>query len=452
MFRPEEGLEPEAEHVERGHAGGDEADEPEKLADRITGGEGPVEDLVLREEPGPRRNARDGEDAHRHGPEGDRDALAEAAHLAHVLLAGERVDDGAGGEEEQRLEEGVGEEVEDAGGVSPDSAGQEHVAELRDGGVGEDALDVVLHHADAGGEDAGGGSDDGDDAESVGRAVEQRVATRNHVDAGRDHRRRVNESGDGCGAFHRVGEPDVEGNLRGLADRAEDEQKSDGGEDAAVPSGIDADGVEDVGEVERAELADDEEHREQKAEVADAVDDEGFFAGVGGGVFLEVEADEQVGGETDALPADEHQKEAFGEHEDGHEEHEEVEVGEEAPVPLFVRHVADGVDVDQKADAGDDAEHDESEVVDSEGEVDLKAGDCDPWLADDLNHLGSARGLHGDPEPRDDGGGNGGADQGDSSDEGAGQLAADGSIDEEAGEGKQRNQPESSRSLERLEA
>ena len=31
----EEGLEPEPEHVERGHAGGDEADEPEELAERV---------------------------------------------------------------------------------------------------------------------------------------------------------------------------------------------------------------------------------------------------------------------------------------------------------------------------------------------------------------------------------------------------------------------------------
>jgi hypothetical protein len=63
-----------------------------------------------------------------------------------------------------------------------------------------------------------------------------------------------------------------------------------------------------------------------------------------------------------------------GEHQHQHEEHEEVEVGEEAPVALFVRHVADGVDVDEEADAGDDAEHDEREVIDGEGEVDLEAG------------------------------------------------------------------------------
>ena len=135
---------------------------------------------------------------------------------------------------------------------------------------------------------------------------------------------------------------------------------------------------EDGVEVERAVVGDQEEHGEQEAEVADAVDDEGFFAGVGGGVLGEVEADEQVRGEADALPAYEEQEEARGEDQDQHEEHEEVEVGEEAPVAFFMRHVADRVDVDEEADAGDDAEHDEGEVVDGEGEVDLEAGDGDP--------------------------------------------------------------------------
>ena len=43
-----------------------------------------------------------------------------------------------------------------------------------------------------------------------------------------------------------------------------------------------------------------------------------------------------------------------------------------------MRHVAGGVEVDEEADAGDDGEHDEGEVVDGEGEVDVEAGDCDP--------------------------------------------------------------------------
>ncbi len=65
----------------------------------------------------------------------------------------------------QRLEEGVRHQVEDGGGVCGDSAAKEHVAKLRDGGVGEDALDVVLHQPMSGGEEGSGRSDDGDHAE-----------------------------------------------------------------------------------------------------------------------------------------------------------------------------------------------------------------------------------------------------------------------------------------------
>ena len=41
---------------------------------------------------------------------------AEASHVAEVLLVVERVDDRPGAEEQARLEEGVRDEVEDAGG------------------------------------------------------------------------------------------------------------------------------------------------------------------------------------------------------------------------------------------------------------------------------------------------------------------------------------------------
>ena len=84
----------------------------------------------------------------------------------------------------------------------------------------------------------------------------------------------------------------------------------------------------------------------------------------------EEEADEQVGGETDALPADEHEQVVVGQHQGQHEEHEEVEVGEEAVVAALVLHVSHGIDVDEEADAGDDQHHDHREMVEVDAEVD----------------------------------------------------------------------------------
>src|SRR5882757_5293090 len=99
---------------------------------------------------------------------------------------------------------------------------------------------------------------------------------------------------------------------------------------------------EELREVQRAERFEEQKHAEHEAEVADAVDDEGFFAGVGGGLFEEVETDEQVAGEADAFPSDEEKNVVGGENENEHEEHEEVEVGKEAVVAAFMRHVAGG--------------------------------------------------------------------------------------------------------------
>ena len=56
-----------------------------------------------------------------------------------------------------------------------------------------------------------------------------------HVDAGGDHGGGVDERGDGRGAFHGVGQPDVERKLRALAGGAEEQAERDGGEDAALP-------------------------------------------------------------------------------------------------------------------------------------------------------------------------------------------------------------------------
>src|SRR5882757_360805 len=126
---------------------------------------------------------------------------------------------------------------------------------------------------------------------------------------------------------------------------------------------------EELREVQRAEGFEEQKHAEHEAEVADTVDDEGFFAGVGGRFFQEIKSDEQIAGESDAFPSDEEENVVGGENENEHEEHEEVEVGEEAVVAAFMRHVAGGVDVNKEADASDDEDHDDGELVHLEVEA-----------------------------------------------------------------------------------
>ena len=62
--------------------------------------------------------------------ERERHRLAEAAHAVHVLLAAHRADHRAGAHEQQRLEEGVGHQVEEAGAVGEHRDAQDHVADL----------------------------------------------------------------------------------------------------------------------------------------------------------------------------------------------------------------------------------------------------------------------------------------------------------------------------------
>ena len=165
----QEGQEHQPPAVEAGQQGREDADREGEAADAGAAGEGALDDRVLRieageAEAGPARHlddadAGDGERADQHRPEGERDLLPQRAVEAHVLLVVHGVDHRAGAEEQQGLEEGVGEEVEHRRAIGADAGGEEHVAQLRAGRISDHPLDVVLDRADGGGEDGGGGAD-----------------------------------------------------------------------------------------------------------------------------------------------------------------------------------------------------------------------------------------------------------------------------------------------------
>ena len=97
----------------------------------------------------------------------------------------------------------------------------------------------------------------------------------------------MDQRGDGRGAGHGVGQPDVERDLCGLAARADHQQDADQREQTHWRGRR---MLEHIGEIEGLELAEDQKHRQRKTEVADAVHDERLVARIRGEFLIEIEA------------------------------------------------------------------------------------------------------------------------------------------------------------------
>ena len=106
---PPEDAEVETEHIECRH-GSNACHDPAYYRTEL---EASGQNLVLREEARERRNAGNGQASNQEGDVGNRHILAETAHGTH-LIAVYRMDDATGTKEQQRLEHGVGEQVEHA--------------------------------------------------------------------------------------------------------------------------------------------------------------------------------------------------------------------------------------------------------------------------------------------------------------------------------------------------
>ena len=303
------------------------------------------------------------------GRGGERHLLQQAAHLEHVLLVVAAVDDGAGAEEQRGLEERVHGHVHERELGVAEADGAAHDAEVREGRVSEGFLDVRLRERAETGERGHAGAGDRDELQDFGG--EQEAHTGHEVDARGHHRGGVDERGDRRRAGHRVGEPDVQGELGGLAEEAAHQQRADGDGDGLGGGGV----VLERDEVQRAVKREAHRDAEDEAEVADAVDDEGLLRGGGGVILVEVVRDQHVRAEAHELPEDERHEQVVGDDDAQDGEHEDRETGEETAAGRVFLHVTDGEQVNPRGDERDHEEHQARVRVEEVAEAEAHAAE-----------------------------------------------------------------------------
>src|ERR1700690_2850194 len=157
-------------------------------------------------------------------------------------------------------------------------------------------------------------------------------------------------------------------------------------------------------------------------------------------MLLEIEANQQIRGEADALPAYKHEQKILRQHQRQHEEHEEIEIGKERPVALLVRHITDRVDVDEEADAGDDQQHDQRELIKRVCKIRVKGRGGDPRRVS-LN-VGKGGRRETGVDTQDQQKRRSGEDQPNRRDQRLRQAMAEQAIQQKADKGQNRNKPE----------
>ena len=336
------------------------------------------QDLVLAEIAGSVGEGRQREAADEKTQESDRKLFALRPHAEDVLFVMQAENDRAGAEEEQRLEEGVGHQVENRSRPGADAEAEKHVADLGYRRIRENPLDVVLGHGGESRHQQGDQPDPGDEQLNVGREFEQRMGAGDQVNARRDHGGRVDQGADRSRARHGVGKPGLQGQLGRFADRAaKQQQRGDGGQSRADrPFRLGR--MQHFLDVQGAELGEQQEQADGHGRIADPGNDEGLARGITVVRIVVPEPDQQVAAQSDAFPAQIQQEQIIAEHEQQHGEDEQVHVAEKAAEVRVVGHVAGGIDVDQEANPGNDQNHHQREAVEIEIDAGVKAGHGHP--------------------------------------------------------------------------
>src|SRR6185437_13269242 len=129
------------------------------------------------------------------------------AHPENIVLFAEMLNDDAGGEKQQRLEEGVRHKMKDGRRPGANPERKEHVADLTDRRVGQDALQIGLIERTEASQKQRQRADHCDGGLDWWRQIIENMRAGYEIDACRYHGRGMNERTDRRWAGHGVGQP-----------------------------------------------------------------------------------------------------------------------------------------------------------------------------------------------------------------------------------------------------
>ena len=204
------------------------------------------------------------------------------------------------------------------------------------------------------------------------------MGTRNQVDTGGDHGRGVDQRGDRGWTRHRVGKPCLQRQLCGFTHSTTQQHQRCPPQHVVACFEVRWRQFHHFAEVQRAQFVVENEQRESEEDVTHAGHDERFHGRCAILRIGVVETDQEVRAQTHAFPAQIHQQQVIGQHQNHHAGDKQVGVGEEAGVSLFTAHIPGGEHVDQEAHAGDHGEHGQRQTIQHQVETDVEVTDRHP--------------------------------------------------------------------------
>ena len=149
-------------------------------------------------------------------------------HVENAVL--HTVDHRTGTQEEQSLKESMRDQVESRGHIRADSQGSDHITQLRNRGISQYPLDIVLRHGDCGCKQGGERPNKGHQHHRRGEVPmfstrrEQRIHADDHIHTRRNHGGGMDHSRNRSRAFHGIWQPNMQRPLGRLPDGADYQQ------------------------------------------------------------------------------------------------------------------------------------------------------------------------------------------------------------------------------------